>query len=132
MMHVRFGRRHDAITVFKICKHDVIMTQEFYALGVTALPRPSPPLTETENGLPRRPRLARCRKPGPYLLFDCDSKGRYPRAVRTLIPVETCRPNGPAAELLVPESRPAGDLHLRPRPHTEPVNSRVVRLSSLR
>lgn len=71
------------------------------------------------------------RKIGPYLLFDCDSKGRYPRAVRTLIPVETCRLDGPAAELLVPESRPAGDLHLRPRPHTEPVNNTVVRLSSL-
>lgn len=73
----------------------------------------------------------RWRKPWPYLLFDCDSKGRYPRAERTLIPAETCRPDGPAAELLVPESRPAGDLHLRPRPHTEPVNNRAVRLSSL-
>lgn len=58
---------------------------------------------------------------GLHSLFDCDSKGRYPRAVRTLIPVGTCRPNGPVGELLVPESRPAGDLHLRPRPHTEPV-----------
>lgn len=78
------------------------------------------------NGLPQRWRPWWWRKPGPCLLFDCDSKGRYPRAVRTLIPVGTCRPNGPAVELLVPESRPAGDLHLRPRPHTEPVKNRVV------
>lgn len=56
-----------------------------------------------------------------YLLFDCDSKGQYPRAVRTLILVGTYRPNEPEGELLVPESRPAGDLHLRPRPHTESV-----------
>jgi len=88
-------------------------------------PQTSPPLPETL----KRPSavVETCfarwlRKPSPYLLFDCDSKGRYPRAERTLIPAETCRPDGPAAELLVPESRPAGDLHLRPRPHTEPVN----------
>lgn len=56
-----------------------------------------------------------------YSLFDCGSRGRYPRGARTLIPAGTCRPNGPAGEPLVPESRPAGDLHLRPRPHTEPV-----------
>lgn len=72
-----------------------------------------------------------------YSLFDCDSKGRYPRVARTLIPGGTCRPNGPAGELLVPESRPAGDLHLRPRPHTEPVimilnDHRVLRACVLR
>lgn len=54
-----------------------------------------------------------------YSLFDCDNKGQYPQEERTLVPAGTCRPDGPAGELLVPELRPAGDLHLRPRPHIE-------------
>jgi len=49
---VRFGRRHDTMTVFKICTHDIIR-QEFYAHGATVLPLPLPPLPETENGFSR-------------------------------------------------------------------------------
>lgn len=33
-MAVRFGRRHDTMTVFKICTHDIIK-QKLYAQGAT-------------------------------------------------------------------------------------------------
>lgn len=54
-----------------------------------------------------------------FLPFGYGKKGRCLQAAYWPVPEESCLGDVPVLAGPAPKWRPVGDLHLRPRPHTE-------------